>query len=843
PFLPAPAVEQHAQPREPALPVAGSVLTSKQSIDQKRVDGSRAAGSTAVIEQLTSFSTLGNVNGVAPSDTQLAVGPKYIVQMVNVTGQVYDKAGKTVGSSFDLGTFFGFSAGQGTDPRVHYDAAAGRFFAAYEGLPAGGDETDVAVSDTNDPTGGWSVYTVASNTSNVLQDQEKLGYTNDKVTLSWNNYDNTKNPAAFLGVVTHVINKADLLAAASTARGSEFAQDKNKFQVVPATSLSSVNDQYAMWHGTNGTDVKVVTITGVPGVSTVSQSENTLAIGAADTPPAASQPSGGDSTITTNDDRMLSVAWQNNHLWGVFNVKCTPTGDTTTRACQRYVQVSTSGTQSLATNTNLGLVGGDLYFGSVTLDDEDDLFSGFTASSSSLFATGVTIGLSGGNFPATTPGDFYAAGDQAYTCACDTASVKNNRRWGDYSGTARDPQNPKDVWTVQQIGGLKSGGTPFGGPWGTAMDRVTLFPPVVTAVSPNHAPELSSCVNSVTISGREFGDSGTTVAFGSVQASNVTVLAPDTIAADAPPQARGTVDVTVTTVNGTSAVTTADQFTYDADTTPPTVSAGLAPPPNPGGWNNTSPTTVNINASEEPCGSGVQKITYSASGAQTIGSTDVSGASASVPITTDGVTTVTYTATDNAGNTSAPQTITVKLDTVAPSISIVSPTATTYLINQTVNASYTCSDATSGVVRCEGPVADGSPIDTSTVGSHTFTVNAMDAADNASSLGVSYTVAYRICLLSHPTRPPRGGNATIPIRVRLCDANGNNLSDPGITLTPSQVVGPTTRPFTTPFRYDPTLAGYIVNLPTRGLAPGSYNLEFTVSGADTTTHVAPFTRR
>ncbi|MGA5824174.1 hypothetical protein ACPC54_40810 [Kitasatospora sp. NPDC094028] len=60
---------------------------------------------------------------------------------------------------------------------------------------------------------------------------------------------------------------------------------------------------------------------------------------------------------------------------------------------------------------------------------------------------------------------------------------------------------------------------------------------------------------------------------------------------------------------------------------------------------------------------------------------------------------------------------------------------------------------------------------------------------------------------------------------------------------PRRIVGPTTRPFTTPFRYDAAIAGYIVNLPTRGLAAGGYNLEFTTSSADTTTHLAPFTIR
>ncbi|MFJ9598226.1 OmpL47-type beta-barrel domain-containing protein [Streptomyces virginiae] len=822
--------------RQPTLPVTTANLASKTGASPK------AAPSTAVIQQLKTFPTLGNVDATGPSDTQLAVGPTHIVQFVNRSGQVYDKAGNAVGAPFDLGAFFGFAADTGGDPRVHYDAGSGRFFAAYEGVLAGGDENDVAVSDSSDPRGHWSVYIAGSNTSNIRQDQPKLGYTNDKVTLSWNNYDlSAPPPLPYLGEVTVVANKADLLAG-GTVSFTTFGQDTGRFQVVPATSLSGINDQLAMEHDPRDpTNVVVHTLTGVPGVSTVTRTENTIAIGSAPAPPTcggvrgcAAQPPGGDATIATNDDRMLSVAWQNNHLWGVFNVSCTPPSDTAVRNCQRYVQIATGGSQSLATNLNLGLVGGDIYYGSVALNDEDDLFSGFTASSPGRFPTGVAIAVPGGNFPARTFGDFYAAGTQAFSCNCGT-----DLRWGDYSGIARDPSNPKDVWTVQQIGAIANTGI-TGGDWGTAMDRVTLSPPTVTSVTPNHAPELAQCTNTVTVRGTEFPTSGATVKFGSVEAPFAHVTGPDELTADVPPQARGAVDVTVTNANGTSPVTAADQFTYDPDTTAPTVSASISPAPNGAGWNTTSPATVNISASEEACASGVQKITYSASGAQPIASTDVSGANAAVPITVNGLTTVTYTATDNAGNTSAPQTITVRLDTAGPTITIVRPAAGTYLYRQPVTASYSCTDAVSGVASCVGTVPNGNPINTSTLGQRTFTVNATDNATNPSTKTVTYNVAYRICLLYDPSRPTRLLGQVI-ISLRICDANGNNLSSPNITLTASRITGPVTRPVTGRFSY--LLSSYSLPVSTQNLPNGNYNLEFTISGADTTTHVAPFTLR
>ena len=63
-----------------------------------------------------------------------------------------------------------------------------------------------------------------------------------------------------------------------------------------------------------------------------------------------------------------------------------------------------------------------------------------------------------------------------------------------------------------------------------------------------------------------------------------------------------------------------------------------------------------------------------------------------------------------------------------------------YQLNQVVNAAYSCSDAGSGLCTCAGTVANLSPIDTSTLGSKTFVVNASDAVGNTSSTTVNYDV-------------------------------------------------------------------------------------------------------
>jgi Ca2+-binding RTX toxin-like protein len=83
-------------------------------------------------------------------------------------------------------------------------------------------------------------------------------------------------------------------------------------------------------------------------------------------------------------------------------------------------------------------------------------------------------------------------------------------------------------------------------------------------------------------------------------------------------------------------------------------------------------------------------------------------------------------------------------DTTAPSITLSTPSnGATYNLNQTVTANYSCQDEAggSGVASCQGTVPNGSPVDTATSGTKTFTVSASDNAGNISSpVTHTYTV-------------------------------------------------------------------------------------------------------
>ena len=191
-----------------------------------------------------------------------------------------------------------------------------------------------------------------------------------------------------------------------------------------------------------------------------------------------------------------------------------------------------------------------------------------------------------------------------------------------------------------------------------------------------------------------------------------------------------------------------------------------------------------------------------------------------------------------------------KVDKKPPFITITTPINTAYIVKQPVAANYSCVDGGSGVQNCAGPVASGSNIDTGSIGTKTFTVNANDNVSNASTLSVNYSVTYRICLTYNPNTPFNGSAANITLQ--LCDYNGVNLSQKSIVVHATAVDGnpalAKSQGNVNPgnnFLFGPPsapAATYIYVLSTKGLSSGKHAINFTVQG-DPVAHTAAFTMK
>jgi CSLREA domain-containing protein len=118
-------------------------------------------------------------------------------------------------------------------------------------------------------------------------------------------------------------------------------------------------------------------------------------------------------------------------------------------------------------------------------------------------------------------------------------------------------------------------------------------------------------------------------------------------------------------------------------------------------------------------------------------------------------------------------------DTTPPTITISSPAATTYDLNEPVVAAYTCSDPYDSLGLCAGPVATGADIDTTSVGRKTFTVDAKDCHNNLSTQSVSYTVVLPPAMIVNTTSDESSpGDGLCSLREAI-----NNANSPGVDTT------------------------------------------------------------
>ena len=160
--------------------------------------------------------------------------------------------------------------------------------------------------------------------------------------------------------------------------------------------------------------------------------------------------------------------------------------------------------------------------------------------------------------------------------------------------------------------------------------------------------------------------------------------------------------------------------------------------------------------------------------------------------------------------------------------------------------SHTIGACMTGSSRCDR----GTNIDTATAGTKAFSITATDGVGHTVAQTISYTVvaapSYQICPLYDQNRAFTAGS-TVPIKLQLCDANGNNLSSASITVTALSVSAPGmadaggSNPGNV-FRFDATLGGsggYVYDLKTRDFTARTYAMNFKV-GTDFTSYTVSF---
>ncbi|MBM3925359.1 MAG: HYR domain-containing protein [SAR202 cluster bacterium] len=247
-------------------------------------------------------------------------------------------------------------------------------------------------------------------------------------------------------------------------------------------------------------------------------------------------------------------------------------------------------------------------------------------------------------------------------------------------------------------------------------------------------------------------------------------------------------------------------FMYDA-TAPTGVSGVASRAPNHNGWYNHS---VGISFTGSDATSGIDSCsstTYSGP----------DGSPASVP----------GSCTDKAGNT-ANSFFHIFYDVTPPVITISGVSnGATYTLGAVPTASYTCTDATSGVATSSASTSGGNA---NGVGAFTYSVGCSDKAGNSASKAVSYSVVYAFSGFLQPISAPvqtfKAGS-TIPVKFKLTNAAGISI---GTAVASVSVNG---GPSLGAARYDASAGQYIFNLSTKGIAAGSLTITITLDDGTT----------
>jgi Bacterial Ig domain len=227
----------------------------------------------------------------------------------------------------------------------------------------------------------------------------------------------------------------------------------------------------------------------------------------------------------------------------------------------------------------------------------------------------------------------------------------------------------------------------------------------------------------------------------------------------------GTHTFTVRAEDFNGAVTTETHTYTVVDVVPPRIT--VAAPLDGGSYEVGSTITVSYSC-DDPGGSGVVACFGSVpSGMQ-------------LTLSQLGTFTLDVQAFDAAGNSATTTVRYTVADTTPPVVTIATPAdGASYTLGQQVTIDFSCSDPNgSGVHFCGSDDGqDGSPLDTSTVGLHSFTVESYDHADNEVEVTHTYRVVYPFAGFFSPltadgsTASVKAGT-TVPVKFSLTGDRG-----------------------------------------------------------------------
>jgi hypothetical protein len=403
----------------------------------------------------------------APPDTNASVGATQVVQWVNESFAVFDKAtgalllGPRAGNSIWAGFGGGCETNNDGDPIIQYDKAANRWVFTQFSVSTTPYLQCVAVSTTPDATGTFNRYAFSYGNTQ-FPDYPKLGVWPDGYYISYNIFN---NGTTFAGAKVCAFDRTAMLAGAaatqqcfqlSTAYGGLLPSDLDGSIAPPAGSPN-----FFLNFGTNSLNLWKFHVDWVNPANTTFTGPTNIAVSAFNTACSGGgtcipQPNTRQTLDSLGDRLMYRLAYRNfldGHESLVVNHSVAVGANKRNRitSVRWYELRNPNGTPTVFQQGTLSTTDGiHRWMGSIAMDKVGNIALGYSASSSSLFPSIRYTGRAPTDPLGTmqTENIIWNGGG---------SQLPNLARWGDYSSLSVDPVDDCTFWYTTEY--LKSSGT------------------------------------------------------------------------------------------------------------------------------------------------------------------------------------------------------------------------------------------------------------------------------------------------------------------------------------------------------------------------------------------------
>jgi hypothetical protein len=404
-----------------------------------------------------------------PPDTNMAVGPKHVVQWVNNAFVIFDKQGAQVQAPVADSTFWGalsacYQGGGFSDPIIKYDRAADRWVVGEVAIPLfpglfGQYAQCFAVSKTSDPT-----YTSDANGNNTsyyiwaygfganVNDYDKIAVWSDGYYVTWNIFQNGSN---FIGAEACGWSRNDMLKGAaapafkcfqlSSANASLLAADLDGAAAPPAGSpeffmdIDPSSGALNLWKfHADFTTPSNSTFTGPTSISGVAP----FTAPCLTTQDCIPQPGTTQNLDALGDRLMYRLGYRNlgGHESIVANHTVLTAGGNT--GVRWYEVRSPNGTPSLYQQGTFAPDTDSRWMAGIAMDQAGNIGVGYSVASGATYPSIRYTGWEVGNVLGTL---------QAETSlVAGGGSQTGYNRWGDYSAMMIDPSDDCTFWYTQE---------------------------------------------------------------------------------------------------------------------------------------------------------------------------------------------------------------------------------------------------------------------------------------------------------------------------------------------------------------------------------------------------------